>query len=284
MRNSGAAGSAGSSDAGPIYPPLPSPPPADSTPTVPPVVIPPDLPTVPPLPNGTDIVAELQQLAATGKYDGVGTTNEAAGVVAVGSHLVAAQLPAELGGLDGAAFFDRPRSLFLVVYLQPLSRKCSLGTPDCLVDGRAPDEIFNETSPDGTAAWLHFANGGMPIAQVVHVALSTKEDETPGAFRARCKAINGFPPDLFDVMEPSSTSYFTPLLSSLNAANKGTGQGADLCELFGELTLEPNQRKALNLLINSVATMAGPAPDTTTTTTTSTTTMTGAGGYMTGLP
>ncbi len=73
-------------------------------------------------------------------------------------------------------------------------------------------QIFTESNADGTATWLHFANGGMPIDQVVHVALSTKEGETPAAFRARCKAINGFPPDLFDVMEPSSTSYFDPLL------------------------------------------------------------------------
>ncbi len=277
----GMAGSTGARDAGAIYnPPIPAPAPADTTPTVPPLVVPPDLPAVPTLPNGTDIVSELQKLAATGNYDGMDTTSEAGGVVAVGNHLVAAELPAELGGLDGAAFFDRPRSLFLVIYLQPLSRKCSLGTSDCLVDGRAPDAIFNESAPDGTATWLHFANGGMPIDQIVHVALSTKEGEAPDTFRARCAAINGFPPDLFDVMEPSSTSYFDPLLKSLNAAHPGTGQGADLCELFGELTLsDPTQRKALNLIINSVATMAGPAPDTTTTTTTSTTTMTGVGGY-----
>jgi hypothetical protein len=273
----GGAGSTGAIDAGTIYPPLPLPAPADTTPTVPPIVIPPDLPAIPTLPNGNDIVSELQKLAATGNYDGMNTTSEAAGVVSVGSHLVAAQLPPDLGGLDGAAFFDRPRSLFLVIYLQPLSRKCSLGTSDCLVDGRSPDAIFNETNPDGTATWLHFANGGMPIDQVVHVALSTTEGESPTAFRTRCAAINGFPPDLFDVMEPSSTSYFDPLLKSLNAAHPGTGQGADLCELLGELTLgDPTKRKAMNLLVNSVASMAGPAPDTTTTTTT--TTMTGFGG------
>jgi hypothetical protein len=282
----GYGGSTGARDAGASYPPpLPLPAPADTTPTLPPIVVPPDLPAVPTLPNGTDIVTDLQKLAASGNYDGMNTTSEAAGVVTVGSHLVAAQLPPELGGLDGAAFFDRPRSLFIVIYMQPLSRKCSLGTSDCLVDGRSPDQIFTESGADGTATWLHFAKGGMPIGQVVHVALSTKEGETPAAFRARCKAINGFPPDLFDVMEPSSTSYFDPLLDALNTAHNGTGQGADLCELLGELTLtDPTQRKALNLLVNSIAKQAGPAPDTTTTTTTSTMTSfggsSGAGGYF----
>jgi hypothetical protein len=118
----------------------------------------------------------------------------------------------------------------------------------------------------------------MPIDQVVHVAISTTEGESPADFRARCKAINGFPPDLFDVMEPSPALYFDPLLPALNAAHAGTGQGADLCELLGELSLnDPTQRKAMNLLIGSVAAMAGPAPDTTTTTTTGTMTGTDTG-------
>ena len=234
--------------------------PAPSIPTG----LPTDLPPIPTLPDGTDVVTALQKLAATGKYDGVGVTSEAEGIVRTGQNLIATQLPAELGGLDGAAFFDRPRSLFLVIYLQPLARRCNLGTPECAVDGRSPADIFTDSAPDGTATWLHFANGGMPIDQIVHVAVSTKEGETPAAFRARCAAINGFPPDLFDVMEPSSTQYFDPLLAALNSAHSGTGQGADLCELIGELTLtDPTQRKAMDLLISSVATMAGPAPDTT---------------------
>jgi hypothetical protein len=246
------------------------------TPTPIPTTLPPDLPPIPTLPNGTDVVTALQKLAATGKYDGLGTSSEAEGVVRTGQNLITTQLPPDLGGLDGAAFFDRPRSLFLVIYLQPLSRHCSLGTPECAVDGRSPAEIFTDSAPDGTASWLHFANGGMPIDQIVHIAISTTEGESPAAFRTRCQKINGFPPDLFDVMEPSSTQYFTPLLAALNAAHPGTGQGADLCELIGELTLgDPSQRKAMNLLISSVATMAGPAPDTTTTTTTGT--MTGTG-------
>jgi hypothetical protein len=260
----GSAGSgAGGASGGPPLPvPIPAPADTQSVPT-----FPPDLPAVPTLPNGTDIVSALQQLAASGKYDGVGTTNEAEGVIRTGNHLVEAHLPPDLGGLDGAAFFDRPRSLFLVIYLQPLSRKCDMGSSSCAVDGRSPADIFNESTADGSASWLHFATGGMPIDQVVHVAISTKEGETPAAFRARCGAINGFPPNLFDVMEPSSTLYFNPLLAALNAAHPGTGQGADLCDLLGEIGLtDETQRKSLSRLINSVASMAGPAPDTTSST------------------
>jgi hypothetical protein len=247
---------------------LPIPPiPAPQDDTIPPTVaptIPPDLPAIPTLPNGTDIVTTLQKLAASGQYDGIGTTNEGEGVIRTGTHLVEAHLPPDLGGLDGAAFFDRPRSLFMVIYLQPLARKCAMSSTDCQVDGRSPADIFTEANADGTAAWLHFANGGIPISQVVHVAIDTKEGETPDAFRTRCKAVNGFPANLLDVMEPSQPLYFDPLVSALNTAHKGTGQAGDLCNLLGEIGLsDPGQRKSLNALINSIASMAGPAPDTT---------------------
>ena len=232
-------------------------------------IIPPDLPAVPTLPDGTDIVTTLRKLAASGKYDGIGTTNEAEGVIRTGQHLVEARLPPELGGLDGAAFFDRPRSLFLVIYLQPLERKCGMSSASCAVDGRSPAEIFTATNPDGTAAWLHFATGGIPLGQVVHVAIDTKEGEPTDAFRTRCKAINGFPANLLDVMEPSPALYFDPLTAALNAAHSGTGQSGDLCSMLGELGLsDPTQRKSVNRLVNSIASMAGPAPDTTTDSTT----------------
>jgi hypothetical protein len=233
--------------------------------------LPTDLPAVPTLPNGTDIVTTLRQLAATGKYDGIGTTNEAEGVVRTGQHLVEARLPPDLGGLDGAAFFDRPRSLFMVIYLQPLARKCGMSSASCAVDGRSPADIFTATNPDGTAAWLHFATGGIPLGQVVHVAIDTKEGEPTDVFRKRCTAINGFPTNLLDVMEPSPALYFDPLIAALNAAHSGTGQTGDLCSMLGELGLDdPTQRTSVNRLVNSIASMPGPAPDTTTDSTTTT--------------
>lgn len=249
-------------------PPIPAPA-FDTTAPITPPVLPPDLPAIPTLPNGTDIVTALQKLAASGKYDGIGTTNEAEGVIRTGEHLVEARLPPDLGGLDGAAFFDRPRSLFMVIYLQPLERKCGMSSASCAVDGRSPAEVFTATNPDGTAAWLHFATGGIPLGQVVHVAIDTKEGEPADVFRKRCTAINGFPPNLLDVMEPSQALYFDPLTAALNAAHSGTGQTGDLCSMLGELGLsDPTQRKSVNRLVNSIASMAGPAPDTTTDSTT----------------
>jgi hypothetical protein len=232
--------------------PIPIPLPGDTSPV-------PALPTGIPIPqqaNESDIVSALQTLAASGRYDGIGTTNEAEGTVRTGQHLVDAQLPPELGGLDGSAFFDQPSSLFIVAYLQPLARRCALGDAECQVDGRSPADIFTETGADGTATWLRFATGGMPIKQVVHVAIATKEGEAPAAFRDRCGAVNGFPKAFFDVMEPSGNAYFDPLLAALNQANPGTGQSADLCDLLGEVERGGESHPAMNRLVNSIAAMA----------------------------
>jgi hypothetical protein len=205
-----------------------------------------------------DMVSTLEQLAASGQYDGPGTVSEAEGTVDTGQDLIDARLPPEVGGLDGAAFFDRPHSLFLVVYLQPLSRRCNLTDPQCQVGGRSPADLFTAGAADGTASWLRFASGGMPIQQVVHASIATKEGETADAFRARCGAVNGFPKALFDVMEPSTTSYFVPLMAALNGAHPGTGQSADLCDLLGEQQDPQSLHPAMNRLVSAIAAMAGP--------------------------
>lgn len=207
----------------------------------------------------TDVATQLQLLAATGNYDGPGSVSEAEGIVPVGQALDDAHLPPELGGIDGQAFFDRPRNLFVVVYLQPLARRCNLTDPQCQIGGRSPADIFTASAPDGTASWLHYASGGMPVQQIVHVAIATTEGESPDGFIQRCSGVNGFPKALLDVMEPSPTSYFKPLLAALNAANPGTGQSADLCDLLGELQPDSTVHPVMDRLVDSIAAMAGPA-------------------------
>jgi len=183
--------------------------------------------------------------------------NAVAGVVRLGARLSEARLPVELGGLDGQDFFDSPPSLFLVVYLQPLARHCGLTDQSCLVDGRTASDIFAETDADGHAVWLRYRVGGMPIKQIVHVAITTKEGESMAAFRDRCAAVEGFPRNLFDVMEPSPAAYYDPLVSAVNAAHGGTGQSSDMCQLLGT-----QNQGALYSLITRVAVMAGPPSNT----------------------
>jgi hypothetical protein len=180
-----------------------------------------------------DLPRALQLLASTGNFDGTNETSEAKAVVQFGRSIDLLPLPAELGGIDRSALFDKPRDLFLVVYLQPLPRRCAIGTSACQVDGRDPTDIFRETRADGTASWLAFPGKGIRPEQILHVAIATSEGESNSAFRTRCDAVPGFPHSLIDVIGPSPTAYFGPLMDAMNGAHSGTGQRGDFCDLLG---------------------------------------------------
>lgn len=198
-----------------------------------------------------DLQPALQLLASSGDFDGDGVTSEAANLIGFGRGLDAAALPPELGGINRSAFFDQPRDLFIVVYLQPLPRRCALGSAACDVDGRSPTDIFLETGDGGGAAWLSFASGSIFPEQVVQVSIATSEGESSGAFQTRCAAVPGFPRNVFDVIGPSPNAYFTPLMTALNAAHPGSGHSGDFCELIGS-----SPAAAIKVLGNGVAAVA----------------------------
>ena len=183
--------------------------------------------------DDADLQPALQLLAASGNFDGDGVTSEAQNLIGFGQGLNSFALPPELGGIDRSAFFDLPRDLFIVVYLQPLPRRCQLGNSDCNVNGQSPSDIFLQTDGYGGASWLKFSYGSISPAKVVQVAIATSEGESESAFETRCSAVPGFPQNEFDVIGPSSNAYFTPLMAALNAANPGTGQSGDFCTLIG---------------------------------------------------
>jgi hypothetical protein len=199
-----------------------------------------------------DLPIALRLLAASGNFDGDGETSEAKNLIGFGRGLGGEALPAALGGIERSALFDKPRDLFIIIYLQPLPRRCSLDSPGCLVDGRQPSDIFLETDSAGNAAWLNFAGPGIKQGQLLHVAIATREGEDLTAFRARCAEVPGFPLTLFDVMAPSPNSYFSPLATVLNNAHRGTGSIGDFCELIGE-----KPEAAMMKLGNSVAGVLG---------------------------
>ncbi|HXJ23940.1 MAG TPA: hypothetical protein VMT03_27350 [Polyangia bacterium] len=198
-----------------------------------------------------DIGPALQLFAASGNFDGNGEVSEAKNVIEFGRGLSSASLPAALGGIDRSAFFDVPHDLFIVVYLQPLPRRCALGTDACSVDGRSPADIFAEADSNGNAAWLSFASGGMPVGQVVQLSVATSEGESESAFQTRCKAVPGFPTAVLDVIGPSSNAYFTPLMQALNSAHSGTGHSGDFCTLIGS-----KPQDAITALGSGVAALA----------------------------
>jgi hypothetical protein len=199
-----------------------------------------------------DLPIALKLLASSGNFDGDGETSEAKNLIEFGRGLGGEALSPALGGIERSALFDRPRNLFIVVYLQPLPRRCAIGSAACLVDGRDPVDIFTETDASGAAAWLNFAGPGINAGQLLHVSVATSEGESLGAFRTRCGEVPGFPMTLFDVMAPSSNPFFTPLMGALNRAHPGTGSMGDFCELIGQ---QPDA--AMKRLGNSVAGVLG---------------------------
>ena len=200
-----------------------------------------------------DLPIALKLLASSGRFDGAGEPSEPKNLIGFGRGLGFEALPAEAGGISRSALFDRPRDLFLVVYLQPLDRHCALASDGCRIEGRALSDVLLETNPSGGAAWLSFADGSsIRPEQVLHVAIATAEGESVDAFRTRCGAVPGFPRAAFDVIEPGANSYFGPLLSGLNATHPGTGHQGDFCELIGT-----SPESAIKKLGNNVAAVAG---------------------------
>ena len=203
--------------------------------------------------SNDDLPQVLRLLASSGSFEGDNPPrSEAEAVIKFGQGLGGEALPPILGGIDRTALFDKPRDLFIVIYLQPLERRCAENSAACQVDGRSPADILSESDAAGNAAWLKFPGGGIPAGQVVHVSIATAEGESLSAFRTRCSKINGFPGNLFDVMGPSANLYFKPLMLTLNAANRGTGHMGDFCELIAE-----NPEDAVTKLGKSVAAVVG---------------------------
>jgi len=201
--------------------------------------------------DDADIPLALQLLAGSGNFDGDGQYCEAQNLIGFGQGLNAFALPPQYGGIDRSAFFDSPHDLFIVVYLQPLPRRCALPSDACNVNGRSPTDIFLDTDGSGGVTWLQFTNGTISPSQVVQVAIATPEGESQTDFEAACKAVTGFPLNVLDDIGPSPNAYFTPLMAALNAANPGTGQSADFCQLIGSMP-----GPAIQKLGASVATLA----------------------------
>jgi len=201
--------------------------------------------------DDADIQPALLLLASSGNFDGDNQSCEAQNLIGFGQGLNSAALPSDQGGIDRSAFFDSPRDLFIVVYLQPLPRRCALPSDACNVNGRSPTDIFLDTDGNGGVTWLSFASGSIPPSRVVQVAIATAEGQSEADFQTKCKAVTGFPLNLFDVIGPSQNVYFTPLMAALNAANPGTGQSGDFCQLIGTMPTA-----AIQKLGSSVAALA----------------------------
>jgi hypothetical protein len=202
--------------------------------------------------DDADIQPALQLLAGSGNFDGDNQHCEAQNLIGFGQGLNSEALPAYAGGLNRSAFFDAPRDLFIIVYLQPVGRGCALASDACNVNGRSPTDVFLDTDGYGGVTWLSFSSGtSISPSQVVQVAIATAEGQSQADFETKCKAVTGFPANVLDDIGPSPNAYFTPLMAALNAAHPGTGQSADFCQLIGSMPTA-----AIQKLGSSVAALA----------------------------
>ena len=193
-------------------------------------------------------------LASSGNFDGDGETSEAKNLIGFGRGLGGEALSPALGGIERSALFDKPRTLFIIVYLQSLPRRCAMDSAACLVDGRKPTDIFLETDAIG--------RGGLAQLRRTRASSRGRSFTSPsrppkGRASTRSGPAAGRSPafrrTLFDVMAPSQNAYFGPLTDALNAAHRGTGSMGDFCELIGD-----SPEAAIKRLGNSVAGVLGP--------------------------
>jgi len=104
-------------------------------------------------------------------------------------------------------------------------------------EGGRPEPLSACPDPIGLlasdpAVWLF--NGAAPVPRIrIRIAwIATPESGTAAELRARCAATPGIPSQIIDVLDPSASPFYDPLLSSLSSQAPGLSAGLDLCKAF----------------------------------------------------
>lgn len=141
---------------------------------------------------------------------------------------VVTQYPRGLGGTDGLSVFGGAPDIVLVVHLDPLLRRSGYDAEAC-----ASARALADVEPDGTVSWLRYAGEDLPIDRVVHWLVHTPEAIERAAFVEACRAQEGFPSHLLDLIEPSTLEVYGPLAGALGAAGAGVTR-ASFCEVVAD--------------------------------------------------
>ena len=140
---------------------------------------------------------------------------------------VVTQYPRALNGTNGLSVFGAAPDLVLVVHIDPLERRRGFESEACASAQSlaALDEV------DGSAFWLAYAGDDPPPDRVVHWAVTTPEAVPRAAFVDECRAREGFPSDVLDLLEPSAASLYGPLLAAAERAGYGVA-ALDFCAML----------------------------------------------------
>ena len=93
-----------------------------------------------------------------------------------------------------------------------------------------PDPVAGLASDP--SSWLQTGANAVPRIRIRIAWIATPESGTAAALRARCAATPGIPPQVIDVVDPSTFPHYDPLLSSLSSRAPGLSAGLDLCAAF----------------------------------------------------
>ncbi|MCK6548210.1 hypothetical protein L6R52_20340 [Myxococcota bacterium] len=153
-------------------------------------------------------------------------------LVGVGEDLgaVVTQYPPELPGTSGRRVFGSAPDLVLVVHIDGEPRRAGF-------DDAACSKTRAVLGADGAARWLGYADGAPPMDRVVHWFITSDELVDRETFVERCRAYEGFPSDVLDLVDPSPKALYGPLAGALDRAGAGRVAALPLCALFTDGSL-----------------------------------------------
>lgn len=141
---------------------------------------------------------------------------------------VVTQYPRALDGTSGLSVFGSAPDLVLVVHIDPLERRAGFDAPAC-----ASAQRLVERDADGRAAWLAYAGDDPAADRVVHWTITTPERVSRATFIDDCRAQEGFPSEVLDLIEPSAEALYGPLLAT--AEQRGFGvRSLGFCEMLAD--------------------------------------------------
>lgn len=174
------------------------------------------------------------------------TLDDGANVTALGARLGVTEIYHPTSSADtGRYYFDEPRDGTIIVWLNPLKRRCGLG--DCEVDGQSLANILTDIDENGAATWITLGGDVHPLAQkVIHFFVGTAEDVSEERFFETCGNQPAFPANILDFIEPSIEPLYTDLIDHLNGAQV-PALSLDFCEALSAVELSPLLRPATRI-------------------------------------
>ena len=172
--------------------------------------------------------------------------DDGANVIALGARLGVTEIYHPTSSADtGRYYFDEPRDGTIILWLNPLKRRCGLG--ECEVDGQNLADILTDMDAEGRATWISLGGEVHPQAQkVIHFFVGTAEDVSEERFFDTCGNQPAFPANVLDFIEPSVESLYTDLIDQLNDAQV-PALSLDFCEALSAVERSPLLRPATRI-------------------------------------